>query len=243
MQKTPLLVFFYSLFCSFTHAQYFLIDSNAHQPSYQKARTLYFKTLAENAPLYNGSEYVNYGQNIVGSPFFASDSMQKATIDYEGTLYPDIPILYDLVSDEIVIKNYSNDYYIKLVKEKVNSFQLVNHEFIRFKPDSATEFLIEPGFYDRIYKGNISAFVKRKKWIGYTTGVEKVTYMFHDKTNYFILKEDGWFKVTNKASLITPFKYKKNDLRQYYKSNHLNFKKNPENTLLKIIYYYDHLIK
>ena len=244
MQKPPLLLFFYSLFSStFLQAQHYSNDSFAHQPDYQKPLALYFKALGENAPLYNGSEYLSYGQNMVGSPFFGSDSMQNAMIDYEGTVYWDIPIWYDLVGDEVVIKDYGGNYYIKLVKEKLNRFYLLNHEFILLKPDSLINNLIEPGFYDRIYKGNISAFAKRRKTIGYTTGVEKVTYMFNSKTSYFILKENAWFRITSKASLIRPFGNKKNDIRQYYRSNHLNFKKDPENALLKIVSYYDQLKK
>jgi hypothetical protein len=242
MRKRTLLFFFYGLFCSSVlQAQYYINDSVTHQHTYQNALAIYFKALGENAPLYNGSEYVNYGQDIVGSPFFVSEEMQKATIDYEGIVYPDIPVWYDLVSDEIIIKDYRQDHYIKLVKEKVSNFYLLNHEFIRLTPDSSTDFSIEPGFYERIYEGNISAFAKRKKTIGYTTGAEKVTYTFTDETSYFILKEDGWFKVKRKASLIALFTTKKNDIRQYYRNNRLNFKRDPEKTLLKIISYYDHL--
>jgi len=244
MQKTFLLLFLYSRFCPIIlQAQQQLNDSVVHRPAYHQAFALYFKTLRQNAPLYNGSEYVSYGQNLVGSAFFGSDSLQKAEINYEGTVYNDIPILYDLVSDEIVIKDYNGNYYIKLVKEKLNYFHLLNHEFIRLGTDSSADFLIEPGFYDRIYNGDISTFVKRKKTIGYTTGAEKVTYTFSNKTRYFILKGDGWFKVTGKTSLMAPFENKVNDIRQFYRNNHLNFKNDPQNTLLKIVSYYDHLKK
>ena len=205
---------------------------------FQKPVEWYFKTLAGNARLYNGSEYVTRDPNIAGFPFFGSDTMQKATIDYDGIVYHNIPIWYDLVSDDVIIEDYHRKYYITLVKEKVNRFLINDHEFLRLAPDSS-DLSVERGFYERIYKGNVSAFAKRTKGIGYTTGSEKVNYAYSAKNSFFILKDDGWFRINSKSSLIEPCGSKANDLRQFYRVNHLNFKKDPERVLLKVVAYYD----
>ena len=240
--------FFLILFCNISclpllRSQNSVNDSIFHHPPNKNAVAFYFKTLGEDAPLYNGSEYASSWQNIAGSPFFGSDSVQKATIVYGSTVYHDIPALYDLVNDEIIIKDNRGNYFIKLVKEKVSSFNLSGHDFIRLGADSSTGFQVEPGFYDRIYKGDISAFAKRRRSIGYTTDEEKINYTILSKTTYYILKADGWFKITGRASLVAAFRNEKSDVQQFYRDNHLNFKKEPENTLIKLISYYESLKK
>jgi hypothetical protein len=244
MLKRISLFFPCSLLClCVIRAQYSYVDSTLTQPANKEVVASYFKMMGQNASLYNGVEYVGFDKNIQGSPFFGPGNMQNATIEYEGIVYHDIPVCYDMVNDEVIIKDYLQDHYIQLVKEKISWFNLLEHEFIRLTPDSSLNFLVDAGFYDRIYKGTISVFAKRKKWMGYTTGAEKVTYNFNNKVSYFILKNDGWFKLTGTKSLMASFKSNKKELRDFYRTNHLNFKKDPESTLLKIAYYYDHLKK
>lgn len=222
-------------------AQSTAADTAWYRLSIENTRAQYFKSLKENAPFYTGSEEVGYGQNMMGHPFFESDSLQKGSIYYDGTLYENIPILYDLVSDEVILKDYRNNYFIRLSSVKIRYFTLLTHTFIRPEPDSNAATFQDNGFYDRIYDGKTKIFVKRRKQINYTVTSEKTIYRYDQYNLYLIKKEDAYFKVTGKKSLLSLLQDKKTEIKKYVAKAKLNFKKDMENAIRKTVIYYDEI--
>src|ERR1700676_3634711 len=64
---------------------------------------LYFNALGENAHIYNGYEYFTPDRNIKGSPYYLSESPAPSNLIYDDSYYQNIPILYDIVKDEVII--------------------------------------------------------------------------------------------------------------------------------------------
>src|ERR1044072_745692 len=58
--------------------------------------------------LYTGILYVRDYYNVKGHPFFQTDSFQKAEVFYNGVLYKNVDLLYDLSHDNVIVK-YSGD--------------------------------------------------------------------------------------------------------------------------------------
>src|SRR5687767_14800174 len=73
------------------------IDTNSVSNSKIYAVDSYYRQLNENLGLNNGREYVDYDINIKGHQYFQTDEFEEGTVVYEGTLYKDIPLLYDIV--------------------------------------------------------------------------------------------------------------------------------------------------
>lgn len=200
---------------------------------------LFRQTLGENAPLYNGSEYVNHGQNILGHAFFGSPDLETASIEYDGALYPDVPLGYDLVSDEVVVKDFTGNYYIRLVSEKISSFTLLHHRFIYLPGDSAGG--PPKGFYDHVYDGESTVLVKRHKQIRYSTSVEKTTSEFVQYNTYYLEVNGYFYKITNRAGFFAAFSKKRSEIRKFYRDQHLQFRKDPEGTMVNMAKHYDTL--
>src|SRR4249920_157235 len=92
-------------------------DTGFYQISINQAVGLYYKTIGENAHLYNGSEYMQYivyNPITDRNPFFLSIFMQNGSVFYDGTLYNDAPLTYDVYKDVLVSLRHNWNYRIRL---------------------------------------------------------------------------------------------------------------------------------
>src|SRR3954452_5902520 len=93
-------------FASVVSAQNIAADSSNYAIAIQNAISAYHQFLSPQTSLYNGSEYVDYAYTInEGTPFFEDTQFSNGTVTYDNVLYTDVPILYDEVLEEVVIKD------------------------------------------------------------------------------------------------------------------------------------------
>ena len=204
--------------------------------------SFYDKAIGEQSHLYNGKEYISYPyQFSEGHPFFLWDSWQNGELIYEGTLYKDVSILYDIVRDEVVILHFNNVTKMSLIKEKIKSFTLPGHTFIQIVADSIHSSVITKGFYELLYAGKDSLLSKRTKntQILYRQSFPELKVF--SKDHYYLKKDNKYYTVNNENSFLHQFDNKKKEIRSYKKQNRLSFKNDPENAMIKIMTYHDQL--
>ncbi|HUS02987.1 MAG TPA: hypothetical protein VMY77_14715 [Chitinophagaceae bacterium] len=203
---------------------------------------IYEKEIGQQSHLYNGKEYQNYAYRFrEGNPFFIWDTWQKGNVSYDGTLYKDIFMLYDIVRDEVVIQHFNNISRINLSKSKVASFTLPGHTFIHISPDSIHSSFIKNGFYELLYAGKDSLLAKRTKDMQILYRATAAELKVFGRQIYYLKKDDKYYPVNNEHSFLRLFDYNKKEIRKYKKLNKLNYKKDPENTMVKIMSYNDQL--
>ncbi len=212
-------------------------------PAYKNAVALYNQALKEELHLFNGREEKGYPYQFTeGIPYFLTNKWSKGTLNYDGKIYEDVSLLYDAARDELVYLYFNNASAVMLIKDRVEGFSIMGHNFIHITPDSLHSSSIAPGFYDELYYGNNSLLAKRTKNIQTNirqSGAEiKVFY----KDHYYLLKGDKYYAVSNKKSFLSSLGDKRKELQQYIRQNKLKFKKDIENTMIKTLAYYDKLI-
>src|SRR5262249_13257005 len=106
-------------------AQQILPDSTA--AAMAKAQTLesYHTYMGVQAPLYNGKAYQGH-LPLRGTPYFLEDSLQYGTIVYDGVLYKDIPMFYDLIYGQLIVLN-SWGGMLAPVPERISGFTITGH--------------------------------------------------------------------------------------------------------------------
>jgi hypothetical protein len=192
--------------------------------------------------LFNGREYIRNGTPAKGSPFFESDSLQLGSLSYDGILYRDIALEYDLVSDQLIIHNFAGDALISLVPEKIAFFSIAGHHFRYIVPAAAaptTPGLPEPGFYEELYATpRLALLARRKKTLQFpSTEEEQPKYIQADW--YFLLINDKAYPIRNKNDLMAVLNDKKDLLKKFIRKNKLSFKQQHfENSLLQTTIYY-----
>jgi hypothetical protein len=215
-------------------------QANFRKQAIQNLIGLYYQSLDAQAELFNAPVYERHIPAFTaGQPFFHSDSFSVGTIGYNGLVYEGVPILYDIVRDELITRS-PNGFAIALIKPKVDSFSYVGHLFIRLKDDISA--VATQSYYERLYNGQIQLLVKRKKTIQVTSGMTAVERRVYSQDHYYIYRGEGVFEtIKNRNSLLGALKDKKNALQQFIKQNNLKFKQNFEADAARLVAYYNQL--
>jgi hypothetical protein len=213
---------------------------NFRQQAIQNFIGLYYQSLDAQAELFNAPVYERHIPAFTeGHPFFYSDSFSIGTIGYRGLVYKGVPILYDIIRDELITRS-PNGFAIALIKPKVDSFSFGEHSFIKLK-DHTSEVATQ-SYYERLSDGKIQLLAKRKKAIQMSTGISAVERRIYVQDHYYIFRGEGVLEtVKNKNSLLGALKDKKNALQQFIKQNNLKFKQNFEEDAARLVAYYNQL--
>ena len=245
MKKKSALLLIANVFFSFAYCQSENLDTSQVQSSINQAIGLYYKAIGENAHLYNGSEYMQY---IVfnpakdRNPFFQNIFMQNGTVMYDGTVYHDVPLTYDVYKDVLIGMRYSWNYRIQLVTDKVDFFELAGHYFRLLREDSTASLPDGWGFYEKLYEGkSISVLAKRKRKKEERYYSAEFTTYFFQNDHYYIKKDGTYFPVNSKSSVLDVLKDKKKEIRKYLRKNNISFKPSPENGMISAAAYYDQI--
>src|SRR6476469_1595205 len=215
-------------------------DSTFYKNALQTAVTNYREAAGSNLQIYKGAEYANYYANTVGNPFFLSDSLQRGTVSYDGIVYPDLPLKYDLVSDELLLQT-PQQILIKLAPEKVDSFVIKDHVFVKLSSDNSRQG-IPPTFYERLYKGNVSVWLKARKQPTRTFNPEDPD-RFTQYDTYYIEKGGQYQEASDEKSLLSFFGEQRAAVKKYLHKESVRFKKQPGAALVTAAAYYDSLKK
>ena len=209
------------------------------KPSFLSAKAYYINEIKESTHLYTGKEYYKYESGIRGFPFFVSEVMQTGDIFYDGFLYKNIPLLYDIVRQVVVINQYQQEARIQLLTEKIKYFTLNEHRFETI-PAEGEDDNISKGLYDVAFAGKANVLIKRIKGIRKGLRAED-PYSFREEDEFYIKKGKTVFNVTNKKAAIEAFGDKKDLVKAFIRKNKLRFKKNIEKDLITTAAYYSTL--
>ncbi|MBO9572394.1 MAG: TonB-dependent receptor, partial [Chitinophagaceae bacterium] len=149
---------------------------------------LCFCSSGQELPLYNGSEYTGFYHGVNGHPFYKSDSLLDADVFYDGVLYKNLRIGFNLADNAIYIKEPGLGYAIQLVNDKIAYFIIGSSKFINVRQPG------EPVFYEVIYKDGIKVYVLRQKQLKQAFRPEDPM-KFVEYTSYFVARGGKLVKV------------------------------------------------
>jgi len=220
-------------------AQDIIQDSSSEVLAVSRSVNYYYKVIGENAHLYNGSEYIQTDSRIKGDPFFGSKEQQPGAIFYDGTLYSPVPVLYDILKDELVIDRYNAHFKIVLIKEKTDYFSFGGHKFIRVDP-KADEESPEAGYYDLLFDGKVRVLARYKKKIVESIYLAEGS-SFVQENAYFLQRGTQYYPVKTKKAALAVFKDKRGEVSRYLRKSGIKFKDDPQNAMVSMAKYYDQI--
>ena len=161
---------------------------------------IYHSWNGPNDPVYNGREYERYAFYISnGLPYFVTDTLVNAKMVYDGIQYNQTPLLYDLVVDELITKSYDGKKLIKLVKQKVDSFNLNGAQFISIHHGNKD---MPEGYYRVLHDGNTLVLKKEVRRIENDIKYgEQLQKNVKSKVTYYIKEKDQYRKVNNNSAI------------------------------------------
>lgn len=201
--------------------------------------TAYQKAIGAQSRLYRGLGFEFYDVLSKSNPYFKDSlAFTNGDVNYDGAVYKNIPLLYDLYKQLLITYLYDGTSKISLFNDYVTEFDVRGHHFINYKPDSVNK-KMDAGFYDEIYSGKHQLLVRREK----SRQEESLTLktIFPSSTDYYIKMGDKYIAVNSKGKLLDVLKDKKKELKKYISSANLDFSENKESAILKAVAYYDQI--
>ncbi|MEO8887659.1 MAG: hypothetical protein ABI367_16460 [Mucilaginibacter sp.] len=169
--------------------------------------------------------------------------MQNAYLSYDGADLYNIPVLYDLSRQMIVIKDVDGASYLSLLNTKLNKFIIANHTFIKILADS-TQTTLKTGFYDLLYNGQTQLLVLREKKADQEKSGVTIQNFFTPNNYIYLHKNDTYYSISSKGDILKLLKDKKKVLNQYIRTNDLSFGKDEkEQSIVRLLNYYDQLTR
>lgn len=234
------LVAFQFLFLNLSTAQN-LPENSIEQLIVRNAALVYFQSLGEQSGIYRGTEYTGYPYRIKeGHQFFESADFGYGSVSYDGILYENVPLWYDIVKNQVLVRYVDEFSRIVLHDEKIDYFTLHNHHFIHIKSDDLKTASLPPGFYDLVYNGAVEVLVNRSKGTLKDVSVEGTFIIILKQKNYFFLKKgEIYYPVESLGSVLKVLGSKQKEIQEFLKKSNIKFRKDPENTIVRIVKYYD----
>lgn len=214
------------------------VDSNGSE----RAAELFSKAMGDNSLLFTGIEYRGYHPRIRGHAYYATDSLINGDVFFDGVLYKNYLVRYDLVQDQLLVYQNPETRPIQLIREKVGFFRLNDAQFIRMVKDSTAGSTNETGFYQLLHRGKMVAVAKLRKQIIESRRADELS-RFALYTEFFVKKGDNFHRVKTNGQLIALMKDRRDEIRRFQREKALRFKKDPVATISQTVAYYDQFTK
>jgi hypothetical protein len=225
---------------SFLNAQQSPVEATNHTDQVNFVWTLSQKEMGNNLRLYTGSEYIPNGQHALGYTFFQSDVPLDGSLLYDGAFYDHILLQYDLVAEEIVIRDTINNANIRLVKEKLPAFSISGHTFLWLPAVGDSDITLNPGYYELLYDSACRLIAKHEKKMIYPSTKEEILKYVPSDT-YFLRWHNQYILIEGRRALLNVLADKKDQLKKFIRQNKLDFNRDPANAFIQTIHYYTQL--
>lgn len=230
------------LFLHFSHSAFSQGEDTAFvNVAITNTRHLYEEAIRGQAALYNGSKYLPPKQTFEEHPYFQSEDWLIGDVHYDGQLFEDVPLMYDLYNfnSKLVTEHSSTGHAIELVQEKVRFFSLGGHRFEYIQADSVSD--LKTGFYDVIYDGMTKVVAKREKLFHERLSLGSIEISYREKNRYFVRNNGTFYSIKNKASMLKILRDKKKDLKRFMKQQGASSFRNKESGFRSMATFYDTL--
>jgi len=196
----------------------------------------YYREMAGQLRVYNGIKYVDYNAYYVGNAYFNNTNFQNTTLYYDGSKFENVPALYDMYRETVVVKYKDTSDKISLINAKLDSFNMSGHRFIHVDEEGTTK----PGFYELLYEGKTQLLKK------YTVNIEDdksegvTKHRFYQNATYYLYRNGVYSSISGGSALLSQLKDKRKQLNEYLSVNKLG-RKLTEEEMAKLLLYYDKL--
>lgn len=210
--------------------------------TYTRVQNNFNEAMGPQSGLYNGVSYDPYDPSITGNPYFMeATSYNPGSVVYDGYLYSNVDMYYDLNKDQVIIALYHSHLQMSLLNSKLTSFDLLGHHFININAAAAAT--VKSGYYDELYDGKVKVLARRTKAIQSepVAGGRMLYYFIKPGTDYFLLRNGVYYPVNSQGDFIDVFKDKHTEIKQFIKTKKIKFRKDRERSMIDIAAYYDQL--
>ncbi len=217
-----------------------LPGNNDEQILVRNAATVYFNSLAEQSGIYRGVQYTGFPYKLSnGHQYFETQFPVQGSVYYDGILYKDIPMWYDLVKNQVIVQYVDGFSEIKLHNELIDYFSIYDHHFVHLGRDKIANSILSEGFYDLVYVGKTQVLVKRSKGTLKEVNTGIALTILKQKNEVYLVNEGVYLPVKKQSSVLKALGSKQKEIQEFLKKSNVKFRKNPEDAIVRMVRYHD----
>jgi hypothetical protein len=243
MRISALFFFIYYCLAGNTYGQLADLKPSVPDQVPEYPLSLYRSETRDVQNLYNGRLYYIYDSRQEEHQFFQERKFENGVVFYQGQRYDSIPMMYDIVKDELVIKHINGFEPILLQSPKVRFFTVYEHQFLYLESGKEINPDMRTGFYDLVYNGKTRMLVRRIKQRQEKIYEKKVIAQFPDKKFYYLYLNGKYNAVHTKKAVLSLFPEQKTELRKSLREQKIKFRKDRERAIVTMVARYDELTK
>jgi hypothetical protein len=189
--------------------------------------------------LITGGQYAAPSARIKGDPYFVTRQFEAGTLRINGISYPQVPLVYDIVRDQLVTFHPIFNQKILIKPEKIDGFEWSDGKLFRFFPGNESFLHHGNGIYQVLGQGKAIALAKRYKITRSLRDISRYDAEYIEKKDYFLWKDGVFSPIKKSSQAITALQLNAKALKKELKSKGLQFNKSPEAFLNYLVAYPD----
>lgn len=204
----------------------------------------YYEIFPTQLRLSNGAHYLESVYNTPEQhPFLISREWLNGSVCYNGDVFNDVPLLYDIKEDKLITESPYYGNLIEVTPELVSWFSVSGRTFQRVQNEMVYRNLPQTGYYEVLYDGSTTILVLRQKRIRELINSQRIVYDFVPRSRYYVLNGDNFYEVKSKKSFLNTFSAYRQPLKKHLRSLGLRHNQNPERVFIELAIHYDLLTK
>jgi hypothetical protein len=207
------------------------------QPKVEALEKIYKSNLWDDAHLFNGIEYIEYKRNTHGHPYYLTPRWTNGSVEYAHQIYKDVPLIYDIFTDKVIVKNLLTKKPIQLIDENIKGFKIEKKAFTHLKETATNN--IATGYYEVLYDGQSKLFVKRKKTILEKVLAGDYQITFEESSTIYVCINGSYSEVNSKKGLKKILKTKKKEIKKFIATSRSKFREDFEGSIVETLKFYD----
>ena len=193
----------------------------------------YLDAVAGQATLFYGRLQEPYGFSATNHPYLKDPRYTKGALRYGGTLYPDVPLRWDMFRDELIAFSPDN-YSVVLSPDKAEEATIHGYHIIYLQPDSLNN-SPPPGYYLLLYTGQYTVLSKPVAVTQHKSIQQFIENYFVINTKYYIKKEGTYFPIKSKDALLNALGDYHKELNHFIRVNKYNFRRDAETMIVETV--------
>jgi hypothetical protein len=226
-----------TLSCHLTFAQKLTADSTLEARATSNLRSEYYKQHSTDALLFTGSDYAEYQPIGDEHPFLFDSDWISSSIHYNGSLYENIPLQYDIHSQKLLTEHAATGKKIELIPALVRWFDIKGHRFIYL--DHHVSGNSQEGYFELLEDGAAKLLARHSRKFQESTVTGKLVVRIDEATKYYIFNDNTVKPVKGKSTALEALNDKQGMLQQEIKRRRLKFGKDLQSSLIEIVRIYN----
>ena len=195
---------------------------------------LCLKGYAQEPLLYNGPEYTSYYHGYKGHPFLISDSLHTGSVLYDGILYKNVRMGYNIADGIVYLRDAQQGFNMQLLNEKVSWFIIEGRRFVNLPAQQN----LAAGYYELLFYGHVKAYASHSKKLQMAVNSDEPLH-FEQYTSYYLERANKIYPISNLASVTAALRDKADEVKKFAKKNKLKMKRRPAISITRIADFYE----